>query len=68
MAKANHLEIYKHLKKTNCRECGVPTCMAFALALVNGEKTFSDCPYLDGAIANDLDEKIVRRDRESLMI
>ena len=27
------LEIYKHLPKTNCKDCGFPTCLAFAMKL-----------------------------------
>ncbi len=29
------LDIYKHLPKTNCGDCGVPTCLAFAMKLAN---------------------------------
>jgi len=34
-AKLSVLDIYKLLPKTNCRECGEPTCMAFATKLVS---------------------------------
>ena len=27
------LEIYKQLPKTNCRDCGLPTCLAFAMKM-----------------------------------
>jgi len=40
------MDIYKLLPKTNCKECGLPTCMAFALALVKGDKNPKDCPPL----------------------
>jgi len=56
-----HLEILKYLNKSNCRECGVPTCLAFASALINGEKKFSDCPHLSKETADELDKKIVKR-------
>lgn len=42
----NHLEIYKILPKTNCRECRLPTCLAFAVAAMKHDKKLSDCPYL----------------------
>ena len=53
------LEIYKHLKKTNCGECGSPTCLAFAMQLASKKASLDDCPYvtdearamLDGASA-----------------
>jgi ArsR family metal-binding transcriptional regulator len=34
------------LPKTNCRECGLPTCFAFAVALLKGQKRLQDCPAL----------------------
>jgi ArsR family metal-binding transcriptional regulator len=38
------LDILKLLPRTNCRECGCPSCMAFAAQLVEGEKSAEDCP------------------------
>jgi len=64
----NHLEILTYLNKSNCRECGVPTCLAFATALINGEKTFSDCPHLGQEAAEALDKKIVKRGRYEKLI
>jgi len=40
------LEIYKHLPKTNCKECGSPTCLAFAMALAGGKANLDQCPYV----------------------
>ncbi len=40
------LEIYKLTPKTNCKKCGKPTCMAFAMALAKGENKPEDCPPL----------------------
>ncbi len=42
----NALEIYKLLNKSNCRECHLTTCMAFAGAVYTGTKKLSDCPYI----------------------
>ncbi len=30
------IQIFKLLPKTNCKECGVPTCLAFAMNLASG--------------------------------
>ena len=38
------LEIFKQLPKTNCKECGLPTCLAFSMALANGKISLSACP------------------------
>jgi ArsR family metal-binding transcriptional regulator len=39
-------DILDLLPKTNCRDCGLPTCFAFAVALLKGQKRLSDCPAL----------------------
>jgi hypothetical protein len=41
------LQVYKFLPKTNCGECGISTCLAFAAAVIKQEKRLADCPYLD---------------------
>lgn len=40
------LDVLKLLPKTNCRECGQPTCMVFAVRVMEGVKDQNDCPYL----------------------
>jgi ArsR family metal-binding transcriptional regulator len=44
--KVTPLEIYKHLPKTNCKECGEQGCFPFAVKLSNGERTLQECPQL----------------------
>jgi acetyl-CoA decarbonylase/synthase, CODH/ACS complex subunit gamma len=39
------LDIFKLLPKTNCGECGVPTCMAFAMKLAAKNVELAACPY-----------------------
>ncbi len=64
MNRINHLELYRLLNKSNCRDCGVPTCMAFALAVINGGKNIRDCPHLQGEAAEALEGNLLRRDRD----
>jgi acetyl-CoA decarbonylase/synthase complex subunit gamma len=40
------IEIFKLLPKTNCGDCGVPTCLAFAMALAAGKAELSKCPHV----------------------
>ncbi|MFH1382154.1 MAG: acetyl-CoA decarbonylase/synthase complex subunit gamma [Chloroflexota bacterium] len=40
------IEIFKMLPKTNCGECGVPTCLAFAMSLAAGKAELTACPYV----------------------
>lgn len=49
------LEIYKQLPKKNCGECGVPTCLAFAMALASGKAALDACPYVAEAAREALD-------------
>ena len=40
------IEIFKLLPKTNCGDCGVPTCLAFAMNLAAGKAELSACPHV----------------------
>jgi acetyl-CoA decarbonylase/synthase complex subunit gamma len=40
------IEIFKLLPKTNCGQCGVPTCLAFAMNLAAGKAELSKCPFV----------------------
>ena len=40
------IAIYKELPKTNCGKCGVPTCMAFAVMVMNGRQKITECPFI----------------------
>jgi acetyl-CoA decarbonylase/synthase complex subunit gamma len=40
------LDIYKLLPKTNCKECGFATCLAFAMQLAKKAVSLDKCPYL----------------------
>jgi len=40
------IQIFKLLPKTNCQECGAPTCLAFAMKLAAGQAELEACPYV----------------------
>ena len=46
-AKPKILDILRLLPKDNCRECGLPTCLVFAVQVSEGAKLYNDCPKLD---------------------
>jgi len=50
------LDIYKKLPKENCKECGVPTCLAFAMKVAAGQESLDKCPRLDEAAMGDLSD------------
>lgn len=45
----NAMEIFQLLNKSNCRECGRKTCLAFAGAVFMSQKRLDECPKLDKA-------------------
>ena len=42
----NAMEIFQLLDKSNCRECGEKTCLAFAGAVFTGTRQLDQCPKL----------------------
>jgi len=40
------IQIYKMLPKTNCKDCGFPTCLAFAMKLAAKQVELADCPHV----------------------
>ena len=52
------IEIFKMLPKTNCKECGFPTCLAFAMALASGKAELDKCPYVSEEAREKLEKKI----------
>ncbi|OQY01864.1 MAG: acetyl-CoA decarbonylase/synthase complex subunit gamma [Desulfobacteraceae bacterium 4572_130] len=50
------IQIFKLLPKTNCKECGVPTCLAFAMNLASGKAELDSCPYVSDEAREQLDE------------
>ncbi len=49
------LDIYKLLPKTNCKECGVATCLAFAMQLAKKAVSVEKCAYVSQATKATLD-------------
>jgi acetyl-CoA decarbonylase/synthase complex subunit gamma len=40
------IQIYKLLPQTNCKDCGFPTCLAFAMKLAAKQAELSACPHV----------------------
>jgi acetyl-CoA decarbonylase/synthase complex subunit gamma len=43
------LDIFKNLPKTNCKKCGNPTCLAFAMKLAQKKASLDECPDVSEA-------------------
>jgi len=48
------LDIFKKLPKENCKECGVPTCLAFAMKVASGQVGLDACPRLSEEAMSEL--------------
>ncbi|MCL2475222.1 MAG: acetyl-CoA decarbonylase/synthase complex subunit gamma [Chloroflexi bacterium] len=50
------IEIFKYLPKTNCAECGIATCLAFAMNVAAAKTGIDKCPYISDQIKETLVE------------
>lgn len=50
------LDIYKLLPKTNCRQCGYSTCLAFAMALAKKQVALEKCPFIKPEVKETLEQ------------
>jgi CO dehydrogenase/acetyl-CoA synthase gamma subunit (corrinoid Fe-S protein) len=50
------IEFFKLLPKTNCKDCGQPTCLAFAMQLANQKAKIEDCPHIEQSSKDTLNE------------
>jgi ArsR family metal-binding transcriptional regulator len=46
------IDIYKYLPRSNCKKCGLATCMTFAATLVMEDISLDDCPELAAGSEN----------------
>jgi acetyl-CoA decarbonylase/synthase, CODH/ACS complex subunit gamma len=51
------LDIYKLLPKTNCRQCGLATCLAFAMQLAKKAVLIEKCPFVSAEAKATLEEQ-----------
>jgi acetyl-CoA decarbonylase/synthase complex subunit gamma len=49
------LDIFKLLPKTNCKKCGMPTCLAFAMQLAQKRAKLDSCPFVSDEAKQALD-------------
>lgn len=50
------IDIFKVTPKTNCKDCGCPTCMAFAMKVAQGGMQLEACPHLSDEVKNQMAE------------
>lgn len=50
------VQIFKLLPKTNCKKCGHPTCLAYAMKLAQRQASVDDCPDMSEDAKSQLGE------------
>lgn len=50
------IQIYNLLPKTNCKDCGFPTCLAFAMKLAAKQVELAECPHVSDESKEKLSE------------
>jgi len=50
------IQILKMLPKKNCGECGIPTCLAFAMKVAAGQVEIGECPYVSDEVKEQIGE------------
>ncbi len=50
------LDIFKLTPKTNCKDCGSPTCMAFSMKVAQGAVPITKCPHMSQDVLDQLSE------------
>ena len=53
------LAVYNSLPKKNCNDCGVPTCLAFAVKLIEGTVELDACPHLTDQQKNEIEQMVL---------
>jgi hypothetical protein len=71
-APKNAMEIFQLLDKSNCRDCGEKTCLAFAGAVYQGRRKINECPKLEPSIIAQFsgdrdDQKSLEENREEFL-
>jgi len=50
------IQILQMLPKKNCKECGFPTCLAFAMKVAAGQADIATCPYVSDEVKEKISE------------
>ncbi len=64
-SKPQVLELLKLLPRTSCRQCGLPTCLVFAVRLAEGSLSPAGCPPLETPARQALDSYLAGFDLEA---
>ncbi len=58
---SNPMHIYQLLEKTDCKQCGESTCLAFAAAVFRGQRELSECPFINKDVLERYSGQVARK-------
>ena len=73
MAEISGLQVFKYLpaskkaENSNCKKCGFPTCMAYALKLAKGQADISLCPFAPEELKKIISHTMKKAQQEVLL-
>ena len=68
MKPVSAIELFKATPGTNCKECGFPTCLAFATRVIVEKKPLESCPYLSEETRKALGKRIHRQQSDGVYV
>ncbi len=68
MKRVSPVDLFKATPRTNCKECGYKTCMAFATLVIVEKKSIDGCPYLNEETREELRERIIEQQQEGIYV
>ncbi len=68
MKPVSAIDLYKATPRTNCKECGFPTCLAFATCVIVEKKPLESCPYLTEEVREELGSRIHEQQSEGVYV
>ena len=57
-------DLLRILPRTNCQDCGFPTCMVFAVAVGKGQAIIDQCPHVEKPLQEKAVYPVLNRDGE----
>ena len=62
------IDLYKMLPKTNCGDCGQPSCLAFATQVVGYGHELRDCPHLEEVAVQKIEQALERQREDGVYL
>lgn len=62
------VDLFKATPRTNCKECGFPTCLAYAVNVIVDRGEISGCPYLPQRLREEMRARIAEQQERGVYL